>query len=244
MSRQRFTSSGSVSERKRSMRSWVSTWVSACGWKTSFTPYSLNRTLASSSVPVTRFFHCSVSSSLDSVAVPLCWSVYCSGRCTRYSAPTADEQPGLLAELGDRLVQRVLALVQSGEDRATADREVALGQLLLQLGGVLGHEALGAELGVDVAHGRDLVEVDVPRHLMGIAGEPHAPRVRRGAEAELGEVGHEGLRFGDVVLLRGRGQTQLGCVRCVTLSQIERRHPCQGFVLTFCLPTKCRRKSS
>ena len=72
------------------MRSWVSTWVSACGWKTSLTPYSLKSTLASSSVPVTRFFHCSESRSPDSVAVPVCWSVYCSGRCTRYSAPTAD----------------------------------------------------------------------------------------------------------------------------------------------------------
>ena len=112
------------------------------------------------------------------------------------------QQLGLLAELGDRLVQRVLALVQSGEDGATADGEVALGQLFLQLCGVLRHEALRPELGVDVAHGGDLVQVDVPRHLVRVAGEPDAPRVRRGAEAKLGEVGHGGLRVG-VVVLRG-----------------------------------------
>ena len=98
------------------------------------------------------------------------------------------QQLGLLAELSDRLVQRLLALVQSGEDGATADGEVALCQLFLQLRGVLRHEPLRPELGVDVANGSDLVQVDVPRHLLRVTGEPDTPRVRRSAETKFGEL--------------------------------------------------------
>ena len=154
MSRQRFTSSGSVSERKRSMRSWVSTWVSACGWKTSFTPYSLKQDLGElvgagdEVLPLLGVELAGLRRRTAVLVGVLLRQVHEVLRADR------GEQPGLLAELGDRLVQRVLALVQPGEDRAAADREVALGQLLLQLGGVLRHEALRAELGVDVAHAR------------------------------------------------------------------------------------------
>ena len=89
----------------------------------------------------------------------MCWSVYCSGRWTRYSAPTAAQQLRLLPELRLRLLQRVLALVQSGEHRPAADGEVAPGQLVAELLRVLRHEPLRAQLGVDVPHARDLVEV-------------------------------------------------------------------------------------
>src|SRR3954449_11398733 len=89
VSRHRFTYRGSVSCRNLSTRSWVSTCVSTCGWKTSEMPYSSAITRPSSSVPLIRLSHCSVSRSAASVAVPVCMSVYCSGRWIRYFAPTA-----------------------------------------------------------------------------------------------------------------------------------------------------------
>ena len=49
----------------------------------------LEHTRPSSLVPVTRFVHCSGSRSPASVASPVCMSVYCSGRWTRYLAPTS-----------------------------------------------------------------------------------------------------------------------------------------------------------
>src|SRR4051794_7299886 len=95
------------------------------------------------------------------------------------------QQLGLAAEVLLRLVQCVRALVQSGEHGPAADREASSRELVTQLLRVLGHEALGAQLGVDVAHPGDLVEVHVPGDLVRVAREPHTPGVRGGAEPDL-----------------------------------------------------------
>src|SRR6478752_2486325 len=89
VSRQRLTNCGSVSLRNSSIRSWVSTWVSACGWNTNSTPNSSYSTRPSSLVPEIRFDHCSGSMSADSSTAPVCMSVYCSGSWIRYFAPTS-----------------------------------------------------------------------------------------------------------------------------------------------------------
>ena len=98
------------------------------------------------------------------------------------------QQLRLAAEVLLGLVERLLALVQPGEDGAAGDGEVALGQLVAQLPRVLRQEALRAELGVEVAGQRDLVEVLLPADLVVVAREPHAPRVGSGAQAQLGQA--------------------------------------------------------
>ncbi len=85
------------------------------------------------------------------------------------------EQLGLAAEVCDGLVERVLAIVEPGENCAAADGETALVELVAQLCGVLRHEALRTELCIYVARTCDLVEVDVPGHLVRVAREPDAP---------------------------------------------------------------------
>ena len=143
MSRQRFTSSGSVSLRNRSIRSWVSTWVSACGWKTSLTPCSSKRNRASSSVPVTRFFHCSGSMSAPSRGLAGVLVGVLLGQVDEVLRADRGQQPGLLPELQLGLLQRVRALVQTGEDGAAADREAALRELLVELLGSWGMNPCG-----------------------------------------------------------------------------------------------------
>src|SRR4051794_18403885 len=115
----------------------------------------------------------------------------------------------LAAEVSDRLVERVPALVQAGEHGAAADPETPLSELVLQPTGVLWHETLGSQLGVDVAHCGDLVQVHLPRDLVGVLGKPHPPRVRCDAEAELGQIGH------GVALwwLLGGGKVEAGVAR-------------------------------
>ena len=78
------------------------------------------------------------------------------------------EQLGLLAELGDRLVQGLFALVQPGEHRAATDLQAALVQFVAQLLRVLRQEALRAEFGPDVA--------GVLRRRRGTASSPPGDR--------------------------------------------------------------------
>src|SRR6185312_3744825 len=152
VSRQRLTRDGSVSDRNRSTRSWVSTWVSACGWNTSLTPYSSSRYRASSFVPEMSAFHCSGSISALSVSAPPCMSVYCSGRCTRYSAPTSRSRREM-GEFDEHLHGAAtpsvgVPLGRSGSGRGQgqnrcrpARREAALRHVLLR--GVDGDDAVG-----------------------------------------------------------------------------------------------------
>ena len=98
------------------------------------------------------------------------------------------EQLRLLAELGDRLVQRLLALVQAGENRSTADLQAALVQFVAELLRVLRQEALRAQLGPHVAGVLHVVEVLLPADLVIVAGEPHPPGVGRRAEGQPGIV--------------------------------------------------------
>src|SRR5215213_8613008 len=100
------------------------------------------------------------------------------------------QQRSLPTEVCLRLLQRHPALVEAGEDRATDDGQPAPVQLVAELLRVLGHEALGAELGVDIPAPGDLVEVDVPGHLVGVAGKPHTPGIGSGAELQAGQVRH------------------------------------------------------
>ena len=188
MSRHRLTSSGSVSERNRSTRSWVSTWVSACGWNTSLTPYSSSRYRASSFVPEIRFCHCSGSMSADSVSAPLCMSVYCSGRCTRYSAPTSRSSRASRPNSSLALSSASLPLCSPANTVPPMTVRLRWRQLVAQLRRVLRQESLRAQLGVEVAGERDLVEVLLPADLVVVAGEPHAPRVGGGAQAQLGQA--------------------------------------------------------
>ena len=115
------------------------------------------------------------------------------------------EQLRFLAELGNRLVQPLLALVQAGEDGSAADLQAAGVQFVAELGRVLRQEALRSEFGPHVTGVGDLVEVGVPGDLLGICGEPHPPGVGCGAEQQLRHVlgGH----------VRGHGQFSLKGVR-------------------------------
>ena len=175
---------GSVSCRKRSTRGWVSTWLSACGWKTSEMPDSSCRTLPSADIPVTRSFHCAGSSSPGSSASPLCMSVYCSGSSTRWLAPSAPSSAASVTAVLQRLLVGLRAAVQPGEHRAAGELEATAAELVAQLLGVGRQVAVGAQLDPLVAALHDLVEELVPGHLVRVVGEPDAPRVGRGAEAQ------------------------------------------------------------
>ena len=136
------------------MRTWVSTRVSTCGWNTRLTPYCSQRRLASSSVPVTRFLHSSRSRSPGCTAEPVCRSVYCSG-ADQILRTHCGEQLRLAREVLNSFVQRVLSAVQAREDRPTADSEIALCKLVLELLRILRKVALRAELGVPIARPSD-----------------------------------------------------------------------------------------
>src|SRR5664279_5180912 len=112
VSRHRFTNCGSVSFRNCSIRSWVSTWVSACGWNTSSTPNSSKITRASSLVPVIRFDHCSGSMSPRLRCLTRVHVGVLLRQVDQVLRADLGEQPGFPAEVGNRLVQRVFPLVQ------------------------------------------------------------------------------------------------------------------------------------
>ena len=128
------------------------------------------------------------------------------GQLDQVLGPDLAQQPGLLREGRDRLVERLLPAVQAGEDGAAADGQAAAAQLLAQPVRVLRQEAGGPEFGVDVADARDLVEIGLPGHLVRIAREPDAPGVGGGAEAQRAQGAHVcsfdasvgGLAAGDV----------------------------------------------
>jgi hypothetical protein len=94
------------------------------------------------------------------------------------------EQRRLLTAVLQRLVVGLRAAVQSGEHRAAGELEATAAELVAQLLGVGRQVAVGAQLDPLVAALHDLVEELVPRHLVRVVGEPDAPRVGRGAEAQ------------------------------------------------------------
>jgi hypothetical protein len=98
------------------------------------------------------------------------------------------EQPRLAAERVDGLLQGIVTVVQGGEHRPAADLQTPLVELVAQPLRILREESLRAELGPDVAGLGQLVEVLPPRHLVRVLREPHAPRVRGGAQAQPGQV--------------------------------------------------------
>jgi hypothetical protein len=110
------------------------------------------------------------------------------------------EQPRLAAERLDRRLERLGALVQGREDGAAAHLQAALVQFVAQPLRILRKEALRAEFGPHVAGPGQFVEVLLPGHLVRVRREPHAPRVRGGAEREAGVGGHSdppcGVRYG------------------------------------------------
>ena len=130
------------------------------------------------------------------------------------------------ATLVERGVERLAAAVQGGTGGRAGKGQVAPAQLVAQLLRVGGQVAERAELDCGVAGGSGLVEEPVPGHLLRVVGEPDAPRVRGGAEPQVGQarrasVGRRGCvdghvtpphrgQVGDVV---GRPRRRAGAVR-------------------------------
>ncbi len=97
---------------------------------------------------------------------------------------------GDLPDVGEHLVPR-LRLVQGAEGGAAGDLEPAGVQLLLQPLRVGGEIAVGAELQPFVPGRGQFVEEACVRHLLIVLGEPDAPGVGGGAQAEVAGDGTE-----------------------------------------------------
>src|SRR5699024_3708152 len=76
----------------------------------------------------------------------------------------------------------LFALVESGEHGASGQLQAALAQFILKLVGIGWQVAVWAKLDPGVASFDDLVEEALPRDLLWILWEPHAPGVRCGAD--------------------------------------------------------------
>ena len=114
----------------------------------------------------------------------------------RWSGPDEDERQAAV-RYWKRAIQMTVDLdchvmnsEFNGRPEAASLSEGQFWKSMEELLRVLGHEPLRTELGVDVPHAGDLVEVDVPGDLVRVLWEPHAPRVGGRAETELGQVGH------------------------------------------------------
>ena len=136
------------------------------------------------------------------------------------------EQGGDLSALVERLVEGIGAAVQGGAGGGAGQREGAAAELVAQLLGVRGQVAEGAQLDGGVAGRGGLVEEPVPGHLLRVVGEPDAPRVRGGAEPQVGQGGRA---HGDFSLSQEAGaawmapaagrppgcsESGVGCVEC------------------------------
>jgi hypothetical protein len=98
------------------------------------------------------------------------------------------EQPGLAAEVLDRLVQGFFPAVEAREDGAAANAQSSAVQFIAELGRILRQEALRAELGPHVAGPGDFIQVLPPRNLLRILREPHSPRVGCNSQLQTGQV--------------------------------------------------------
>ena len=66
-------------------------------------------------------------------------------------------------------------IVKRAKDDATDQRQAARRQRFAEDGGILGHEADGAELDAVIARGPGLVEDALPRRVAGIVGKLNPP---------------------------------------------------------------------
>lgn len=119
---------------------------------------------------------------------------------------------GDLADVGEHLVP-CLGPVQRAEGRTAGDLEATGVQLLLEALRVGGQIAVRAELQPPVTGLREFVEEAGVRHLMLVLGEPDAPGVGGGAQAQVADGGAErgGRRCHEVSFGAGdRGQLEVG----------------------------------
>ena len=162
---------------------------SACEWNCTRRPYSSSTRRPSSSIPVVRRSHCRRSSVGDSIGAPVLWSRHGSGMTTRCSPPTARVSAATSVTCFQTWSQAA-GPVQVLEHGAGQHGQAVGAQGVGELGRVGRQVAVRAELDDVVAGGGDLGEEAVGRGLLGVAGEPDAPRVGGGTDGDLGCCAH------------------------------------------------------
>ena len=119
----------------------------------------------------------------------MCRSVYMAGRVIRYGASIAASSAATCRHSANAWSSASPPRCRRGARGGAGEGEAAAAELVAQLFGVGGEVAEGAEFDGGVAGGGGLVEEAVPGHLLGVVGEPDAPGVGGGAEAEVGQRG-------------------------------------------------------